>query len=702
MAAACCGMPVSAGLSETKIQRFSLASIHCAACIKKIENCLNALKNVKSARVNLSMKRLHVTGSVEQDVIIQSLSEIGFDALPLNDTILEKENDKVGNDLLIRMAASGFAMMNIMILSVAVWSGASDETRNMFHLISAIIALPVIVYSSKPFFRNAYNAISVGRLNMDVPISLAIILSTLMSLFETLNDGQSVYFDAAISLTFFLLVGRYLDHKTRRTAKSAAKELTALEVQNTQRLEKGCFINVAVQDLLVGDLLLIPSGERIPVDGYLCDKSALLDRSLITGESNALEIKESSDLHAGEINLGHPLKMQVTTIGEFTSLRRMAALIETAENGRNSYTALADKAAQIYAPLVHLLALLAFIGWFINSGDIRHSINIAIAVLIITCPCALGLAVPAVTTAAISRLFSHGFLVKHATALERIAEVTHIVFDKTGTLTVPCIIVPESWSVKDKSVALALAQASGHPLSRALTKALTGVLPLDIYDLEEIQGEGVQAKLNGEQVKLGRGSWLDANFSGFGLKIGKNPAREIETSEELRNGVLSMLDEIDMPAEIITGDTYHAVKRFKHMVNLPITAQARPEDKIERLSKLLSQGKKTLMIGDGLNDTAALASAHAAIAPSTALEASRNAADIVVLDHDMKNIPLVVRLARATRKISKQNFAIAAIYNAVAIPIALAGFASPLIAALAMSASSITVILNSFRLRTIK
>jgi Cu2+-exporting ATPase len=699
---ACAAAPLAEDVVAGPALQFSLPTIHCAACIGKIERGLNTIPGVKSVRVNLSMKRLSVEGPVDPDLIETGLADLGFEAYPLDLDALNTARDDRGRALMVRMAVAGFAMMNVMLLSVAVWSGATDATRDLFHLISAAIALPVVAYSGHPFFQNAWSALRVSRLNMDVPISLAIILAAGMSLFETLNGGEHAYFDAAISLTFFLLIGRYMDHQTRSAARSAAKELTALEVQTAELITPNGTETVSAASLSIGDSVLVPSGARVPVDGVLNSASALMDRALLTGESAAVPVKAGDVLQAGEINLGAPMEIRATAVGEDTSLRRMAAMIETAENGRNSYTALADRAAQIYAPAVHLLALAAFLGWFIATGDVRHSLNIAIAVLIITCPCALGLAVPAVSTAAISRLFSAGFLVKHATALERLANVDHIVFDKTGTLTTPTVNATDTIPNTDKSVAKALAQASHHPLSKALVRALPDCTPAAISDIQEFEGQGVEGYLGDQRVQLGSGAWLGSDFSGLGLKIGAAPAYQIEAMETLRPGVQDALEHLTLPAEIITGDAEGPAQRVAEQIALPVTAKARPEDKLHHLDDLSDQGHKVLMVGDGLNDTAALASAHASIAPSTALEASRNAADIVALKESFADLPLVLSVARATQKFSKQNFAIAALYNCIAIPIALAGFATPLAAALAMSVSSITVLLNSQRMRFVK
>ncbi|WP_336623636.1 heavy metal translocating P-type ATPase [Marinovum sp. 1_MG-2023] len=696
---ACAAAPLAAEMAQGPALQFSLPTIHCAACIGKIEGGLRGLVGVTGVRVNLSLKRLTVSGTIDPAQVLSALSDLGYEAYALDLEALQKVRDDQGRALLTRLAVAGFAMMNVMLLSVAVWSGATDATRDLFHLISAMIALPVVAYAGQPFFHNAWAALRVGRLNMDVPISLAILLAAGMSLYETLNSGAHAYFDAALSLTFFLLIGRYMDHRTRSAAQSAAKELHALEVHTAERETNGRVETVNLADLVVGDVLWVPTGARVPVDGRLLDATALMDRAILTGESAAVDVQENDMLQAGEVNLSAPVRIMATAVGEDSSLRQMAALVETAEQARNSYTALADRAAQIYAPAVHLLAFAAFLGWVAATGDLRHALNIAIAVLIITCPCALGLAVPAVSTAAISRLFSHGFLVKHATALERLAEVDHVVFDKTGTLTQPAIDLPPGMNMRDRSVVRALAQTSHHPMSKALVTALNDVPVATVTEITEIAGQGLCALYQGETVRLGRGAWLGASFAGLGYRFGTAEPVQIETLDALRPGVAAALAGLDLTAEVVTGDSDEPARALARALNIPVTANARPEDKLRILSDHAAKGHHVMMVGDGLNDTGALAAAHASIAPAKALEASRNAADIVVLKDSFAELPLVLKIARATRRLSQQNFAIAAIYNCIAVPIALAGFATPLAAALAMSLSSITVLLNAQRMR---
>lgn len=699
---ACAAASLAAQAALGPALQFSVPGVTCAACIGKIERGLSHLNGVASVRVNLSMKRLSVAGQVDPEAIQSAVTAMGYDIYPLDIARLEAARDAQGRALLMRMAVAGFAMMNVMLLSVAIWSGASGATRDMFHMISAMIALPTVAYAGQPFFISAMTALRAGRLNMDVPISLAILLASGMSLFESLSGGAHAYFDAALSLTFFLLIGRYMDHRTRSTARSAARELAALEVQTAMRVDGAQSETVPASDLRMGDIVLVPTGSRVPIDGVLLSASALMDRSILTGESAAVTLQSGATLQAGEINLTAPLRLRSICDGTDTSLRRMAALVETAENARNGYTALADRAARIYAPAVHGLALAAFTGWWFATGDLRFAINVATAVLIITCPCALGLAVPAVSTAAVSRLFSLGYLVRHATALERLAEVTQIMCDKTGTLTRPFIQLPEDLSETDRQIAKALAQSSHHPLSRAVVTALANTPAADLTDVREVAGNGVVGRYGDISVRLGRGLWIGAANPGLCLAIGDAPHTLLEAPEVLRPGVKAAIAGIDLPCEIVTGDAAGPAEALAARLSVPVISGATPQDKLNRLSILSAAGGRVLMIGDGLNDTAVLAAAHASIAPSTALEASRNAADVVVLKESFADLPLVLHIARATRRLSQQNFAIAALYNAIAIPIALAGVATPLMAALAMSASSLTVLLNAQRMRWVK
>ncbi|MBE1285682.1 MAG: cadmium-translocating P-type ATPase [Rhodobacteraceae bacterium] len=691
----------------------SLPTIHCQACISVVERGLSAHPGVHSARVNLTLKRAMIEADPDMRAadLIPVVEGLGYEAHELDATALSAtQNDKAGRDLLMRLAVAGFASMNVMLLSVSVWSGASDATRDMFHWISAAIALPAIAFSAQPFFVNAWSALRVRRLNMDVPIVLAIVLALVTSLWETSLSGEHAYFDAALALTFFLLAGRYLDYRTRAVARSAAEELAALEVPRAIRVLDGDEYEVPVADLAIGDLILVRPGGRMPVDGEIVSGNSELDRSLLTGETLPVFAEPGLTVSAGEVNLTGPLTIRATAVGEDTSLHRMADLVAIAESGRSRYTSLADSAAKLYAPGVHILSALSFVGWYLYSGDVRTALNIAAAVLIITCPCALGLAVPAVTTAASGRLFKKGMLIKHSTALERLAEVDTVVFDKTGTLTAgtPQLINLGDHSRSDLEIALALAESSSHPLSRALTQAAreAGIKPADVQGVTEVPGYGAEGQFRGHTVRLGRAAWVgghQGSQTAAWLQTGAGQAKAFTFSDALRPGAaesVQALKDAGKDVLLISGDTTGAVEELANRLGITKwVAEALPQDKAQRVQQLAEQGKKVLMVGDGLNDTAALSAAHVSISPATALDAARVASDIVLLGQDLSPIAMACDTAvKATKRI-RENFRIATVYNIIAVPLAVVGLATPLIAALAMSSSSITVSLNALRLR---
>ena len=690
----------------------SLPGIHCAGCISTVERVLNGHPLVHEARVNLTLKRASIDAEpgLEAAELIALLDGAGFEAHELDaGTLRATETDTAGRELLMRLAVAGFASMNVMLLSVAVWSGAADATRDMFHWISAAITLPTIAFSGQPFFKNAFAALRVGRLNMDVPISLAIILALATSLWETSLSGDHAYFDAALTLTFFLLAGRYLDHRTRAIARSAAEELAALEVPRAVRLVDGNEDVIPAAELCKGDVIIVRPGGRMPADGIVQSGMSELDRSLLTGETIPVVADAGTIVSAGEVNLTGPLTIEVTAAGQDSSLHQLADLVAIAESGRSRYTSLADKAAKLYAPGVHILSALSFVGWLLWSGDMRVALNIAAAVLIITCPCALGLAVPAVTTAASGRLFRKGLLIKDATALERLAKVDTVVFDKTGTLTMgqPEPLNLASHTARDLQIVHALALGTSHPLAQSLVKSLraSGNVAAEVQDLTEEPGFGVSANWNGMRVRLGRASWVGARSgdqTASYLQVGADAPVEFTFEDALRPGaetLVAALKAKGIAMHLLSGDTEMPVTALAGRLGISEwQANCLPEGKADYIASLRAQGACVLMVGDGLNDTAALAAADVSISPASALDAARVASDIVLLGSDLSPISdALVTAKKATTRI-RENFRIATLYNVIAVPIAILGLATPLVAALAMSSSSITVSLNALRL----
>ncbi len=740
---ACTVVPAAERIAALRAERagriiLSLPNAGGAQSIALVEAALQAIPGVRSARVNLTQKRVSIEaeGTVTAAQLITVLAAEGQEAHELDPGLLSTtETDRQGRDLLMRLGVAFFSMMNVMLLSVAVWSGAEDATRDLFHWISGAIALPTVIFAGQPFFKSAWASLRQGRLGMDVPISLALILASSISVYETAMSGHHAYFDAAVMLAFFLLLGRYLDHRTRAIARSAAEELAALEVPRAILILDGREVETPIAEIHPGDTVLVRPGARMPVDGVVLHGASELDRSLLTGESLPVPAGQGTVVSAGEVNLTGPLTVQVTAAGKDSSLHRMADLVALAEGTRTRYTSLADRAAKAYSPLVHLLSFTAFGYWmWATGGDVRYAINISAAVLIITCPCALGLAVPAVVTSASGRLFRKGMLIKHGTALERLAEVDTVVFDKTGTLTLG---TPEPVALADQpqdavAIAAALAAGSSHPLARALAEGARAlnIAPADVTDIREIPGQGVEGAFNGTRVRLGRADWCGAEAlpatatylsissapatpgaspppGGEGMGVGGTPLKAtthaFPFTDRPRPGAAEAVAELQaagLKIELLSGDTEAPVRDLARRLGITDwQAGVLPTEKAARVADLSAQGRKVLMVGDGLNDTAALAAAHVSISPASALDAARVASDIVLLGQDMAPIADAVRISRQATRRMIENFLISGGYNVVAVPLALVGLATPLAAALAMSLSSITVSLNAMRLK---
>ncbi|MCQ0972108.1 cadmium-translocating P-type ATPase [Paracoccus sp. TK19116] len=681
-----------------------LPDIRCAACIASVETTLSAMPGVQEARVNLSRKQAVVSGwGLDPAPLIDALAKAGHRAQTLDEGMLAGQSDEM-RGLLLRTGIAGFAMMNVMLLSVAVWSGAADTTQRMFHLISAAIALPAVAYSGRPFFASAFGALRNGRLNMDVPISLAILLSAVVSLIGAVQGAdRHSWFDASLALTFFLLIGRTLDHAGRSAARSAAAELSALTVPQAVLLTPEGERVVRAEDLRAGDRIRVRPGDRLPADGTVEHGLSDVDRSALTGESATCPVAIGAPVSAGEVNLSGPLTIRVLRAGKDTALSRLAELVATAEMQRSRFTGIADRAARAYAPLVHILGLVAFVAWWHLTGDAWRAIDVAIAVLVITCPCALGLAVPAVSVVATGRLFRKGLLVKSPTALERLAEIDVVAFDKTGTLTTGEARLQGAPRDAELALAAALASGSTHPYSRALIAATKarGIVPGAVEKVVERPGLGIDAIVEGRTVRLGRPSWIGTTGDGVALDDGSGEPILFTFGEDVRadaGELIARLRGAGLSVAMLSGDSRTPCRRVADSLGLDdVQCAMTPDDKAEWIRAKHRAGHRVLMVGDGLNDTGALSLAHASAALGSGLDAARAASDVVVLSGSLAGLADLVTVSRAGVRRMRQNILLSAGYNVVAVPLALAGLATPFLAAIAMSLSSVTVSLNALR-----
>ena len=699
----------------TSALNLMVENMHCAGCVRRIESAFQPLPGIVEARANLSARRLRLRWrgrGTNGAALLERLASLGYHAVPFDPEEMVSSRAAEERMLLRSVAVAGFAAANVMLLSVAVWAGAFEDmgpaTRNLMHWVSALIALPAIAWSGRPFFRSAAAALQARAVNMDVPISLGVTLAAAMSLWETAAGGAHAYFDAAVMLLFFLLIGRYLDCWSRGRARSAAERLAVLGAAAARVIGAEGERLVPSRLLLPGMVVAVAPGDRIPADGRVLGGATDIDSSLLTGETLPRAVRQGDQVFAGTVNLTGALRVAVAAAGEDTVLSEIVRLMEAAESRRSRYVRLADRVARLYAPVVHGAALATFLGWtFIVGIDWQPALMIAVSVLIITCPCALGLAVPAVQVAAGGRLMRAGILVKQADALERLAAVDTVVFDKTGTLTEgrPRLIGEPGRDPEALALAARLAAASRHPLCRALVAAAGGAVPM--ADVVERPGYGLAAGT----LRLGSRAWCgvsdrDKSEDETGPELwlarpGTAPVR-FRFEDTPRAGAaeaVAALRRMGLSVYLLSGDRLGAVKALSARVGIfDGRADCRPSEKVAELERLAARGRKVAMVGDGLNDAPALAAAFVSISPAAAADVSRAAADMVFQGESLMAVVEAIKTARRARRVMFQNLILAAGYNLFAIPLAVAGLATPLVAAAAMSGSSIAVTLNAMRL----
>jgi len=693
----------------------AVEGVACAACIRKIEGSLKQLPGVVDARLNFTNRRLAVDwheDALAPADLIAALEDIGYPAHPFQPERAETDEARHMRWLVKCLAVAGFAAMNIMLLSVSVWSGTdmSQETRDFFHWLSALIALPAGAYAGQPFFQSAWRAIKTQQLNMDVPISLGVILALGMSLVETATHQPHAYFDSAMMLLFFLLCGRTLDHAMRRKTRAVAGNLAALKAEFAHRFDGAEVVRVPAAALRADDRLLVRPGDRVPADGVVLSGVSEIDDSLVTGETARRPVSAGAVVHAGAVNFSGTLTMRVTAAGTGTLLDEVERLLDKAVAARSRYMRLADRAARMYAPMVHATAALTLAGWLIAGATIHDSIVTAIAVLIITCPCALALAIPAVQVVASGALFRSGVILNAGDTIERLAEIDTVIFDKTGTLTLPEPRVANGADIAPDLLerAARLALSSRHPLAAAVAREARQRVPFD--GASEQPGQGVRAMIDGAEARLG-----SAAFCGVARREPAEPgASTIAFSHAGRRATLvvrqtlrpdavetvAALRACGLDLVILSGDRAEAVTPIATRLGI-IDARGglKPAEKIAAIEALKEQGRRVLMVGDGLNDAPALAAAHVSLSPINAADITQAHADAVFLGQSLAPVIDAVTIARRARRLMQQNLWLAVLYNAVAVPIAIAGLATPLIAAAAMSGSSILVTLNALRLR---
>jgi Cu2+-exporting ATPase len=689
--------------------------LQCGACVWLIESVLAREPDLVLGRVNLTTRRLSLVwrgGAARAEALVARAEALGYRLVPFDPALLAAAQDRTGRALIRALAVAGFAAGNVMLMSLATWFGLTQgmgpATRALMHWVSALIALPAIAYAGTPFFRSAFAALRQWRTNMDVPISVGVILVAAMSLVESFRGGLHTYFDSAVTLLFFLLLGRVLDHQARGQARATAEQLLTLRAADVAVLQPDGSTRRVGHDRVASDArVLVGMGERVGVDGVVEAGRSTLDTSLVTGETVPAPAAPGSRVFAGTLNLGPALVVRATATGAGTLLAECVRLIEAAEARRGRFVVLADRFARRYAPAVHAIAAATFVFWWLGMGaGVADSLLTAAAVLIITCPCALALAVPAVQVLATSRLFHAGILLKSATALERLANVDVVVFDKTGTLTEPTPAPLANADAEAWRTAASLAAASRHPLARALLAEAQGV-PAALGAVEH-PGQGISLATAEGELRLGSRAFCGqpeaptASAELWLARPGHAPVR-FGFEERLRAdaaATIARLRAMGIAVALASGDRAAPVRRVASALGITEVHDAcTPAEKVALIERLRRAGRHVLMVGDGLNDGPSLAAAHVSASPATAADISQTVADVVFQGARLAPVVEIIRLARRARAAMRQNLALAIGYNAVMVPLAAAGWVTPWLAAIAMSSSSLLVLANSFRMQ---
>ncbi len=721
-------------LGDIRTISLLVEGIHCAACVWLIEHSLAKQQAVVSAEVNLTSKRLRLKWDnrlSSLSTFLLALGDIGYAAIPFDPDTAEGALVRRHRSLLYRMAFAGFAMMNLMWISIALYSGADQgEFKNWFHWVSFLIATPTLLYAGYPFLRNAVIGLRRRYLTMDLPIAIGAVATYSYSTFITATGSihGHVYFDTVVNFLFVILVGRYLEAISKRDALSASSRLIELQPKLATVIIDKLHKIVPIRSVKIGDFVLVKPGEKIPVDGVLVDGQSAVDESMLTGESLPIVKRVPDKVVAGSINGEGAFTVKVQQVLRHTALAKIVSLMEDSQASKAPIQCTADKIVPWFVVVTLSLAAATFIYWY--QYDFEQALLAATSVLIITCPCAFGLATPMSVAVATGVGANNGILVKQGAALEYLSQVTHFVFDKTGTLTRGelAVVTIESFSEQSEQQLLILAgsveQYSEHGIAKAiLSETLRRELTLvTITNFSSSAGEGVQARVQQEHVLLGTQSWLEQwgiiftetilkrvnSFEQQGIScvfiaVEQQIIGLIALADQLRTDAKSMiisLQQQNIGITVLSGDKTSVVAAITaELGNIERQAEVLPKDKVDLVKSLQKQGVIVAMVGDGINDAPALIQADVGIALASGTDVSIESADIVLSHNELSKVADARHLAKQTLGSIKQNIVLSISYNIVMVPLAMMGLVNPLVAAVTMPVSSLLVIANAARIK---
>ncbi len=707
-----------------------LEGITCAACVWLNEQHISSLPGVHEVQVNYTSRRAWLrwdSSRIKLSEILQAIQSIGYRALPFNPERQQAFRDREHRTQVRRLAVAGLFGMQVMMISISLysgaWSGMEENFETLFRWLSLVLTLPVLLYSATTFFRSAMIDLSNRRIGMDVPVSLGIGIAFCSSMIATIRGQGEIYYDSVVMFVFLLLISRYFEWMARQRSNESVERLAhALPMMANRLDDDGNDSLVAASLLNIGDIVLIRPGETIPADGEVLVGTSSVDESLLSGESQPVDKTIGDLLVGGSINVNSPLQISVQSVGSDTVLASIHRMIERAQSDKPPVAQLADRiASRFIVGIIGVAALVCCYWWFTGSDD---WLNITLAVLIVTCPCALSLATPAAISAGLSRLQDMGLLVKRGQAIDALNKVTHVVFDKTGTLTYGKPVLNRILCDDDIdpdfcfAIAASLERHSEHPVAQALINAAAGKSQLPVHDLVNQSG-GLSGYIEGRHYVIGSPDFIQTNFK---YSIPQPWLKQIDSDavtavvlaneervlcvfmlqDKIRSDAADLIVELkrqNMKILLMTGDQATVAQRVANQLGIDeYHANLKPDDKMDRVRNLQNNGGRVLMIGDGINDAPVLSSADVSIAMGSATSLAKTNADIVMLGDRLSNILNALLVSTKTDTIIKQNLAWAIAYNVCAIPAAATGYVSPWMAAIGMSLSSLIVVINALRL----
>nr|VFJ77299.1 MAG: Cu2+-exporting ATPase [Candidatus Kentron sp. FW] len=742
-------------LGEEREVVLMVEGIHCAACIWLIEHSLGKARGISQANANLTTKRLQVKWRDDQihlSDIMRRLGDIGYATAPFDPEAAENRLQRENRNLLFRMAFAGFAMMNLLWISIALYAGADQsEFRTLFHWVGFALATPTLLYSGLPFFRGAFTGLRHWHLGMDLPIAVGAGITYLYSVYVTIVQPATgeVYYDTVVNFLFVILVGRYLEAISKRRAVSATQRLLDLQPRAATVRRDGDWRLVSIRTLTAGELVLVRPGERVPVDGVVVEGTSTVDESMLTGESEPVVKQQNEPVSAGTMNIHGALEVRISHLLGETALGRIIRLVESAGSSKASIQRLSDRIVPWFVFTTLFLAFATFLWWM--STGFEMALMAATAVLIITCPCAFGLATPMAIAVAAGLGARHGVLIKNGSVLEALSGIDHFVFDKTGTLTEGRMTVTSlhtetsSW-VRDDSIEgascpralrpilarlAAVERYANHPLATAIVACAEEIATeeitnsdeqLSVTDFAYHPGAGIRAGIDNTTILVGTGDWLERNgvtlspvlqARATGLEsegtvclrcamAGKDTAL-IGIEDRLRDGARDLIESLHgqgIQTTLLSGDRRPVAEAIAEQLGeMTVIAEVRPEDKDQVITRLQARGQRVAMVGDGVNDAPALVRADVGIALGSGTDVSMESADIVLMHNKPGDVSTAAILARRTLRTIRQNIGISILYNIIMVPLAMAAIVTPLLAAVSMPISSLLVIGNAARIR---